>query len=47
MAMADRMITTADAAGKILAVNFQQRFRPIVEHAKALVDNGEIGSLAR
>lgn len=43
----DRMIAAADAAGKVLAVNFQQRFKPIVERAKALVDNGEIGALVR
>ncbi|MCL4506984.1 MAG: Gfo/Idh/MocA family oxidoreductase [Chloroflexi bacterium] len=47
VAEADRMIAAADAAGKILAVNFQQRFRPLIERAKALVDNGEIGSLVR
>ncbi|HEY3289889.1 MAG TPA: Gfo/Idh/MocA family oxidoreductase [Anaerolineae bacterium] len=47
VAEGDRMIAAADSAGKVLAVNFQQRFRPIVERAKALVDNGEIGSLVR
>ena len=47
VAEADRMIAAADAAGKILAVNFQQRFRPLIERAKALVDKGEIGSLVR
>ena len=47
VAEADRMIAAADAAGKILAVNFQQRFKPIVERAKSLVENGEIGSLVR
>ncbi len=47
VAEADRMIAAADAAGKILAVNFQQRFRPLVERAKSIVDNGEIGSLVR
>ena len=47
VAAGDRMIAAADAAGKILAVNFQQRFKPIVERAKTLVDNGEIGTLVR
>ena len=30
---ADAMITAADRAGRLLAVCFQQRFRPVVEHA--------------
>ncbi|MCL5995674.1 MAG: Gfo/Idh/MocA family oxidoreductase [Chloroflexi bacterium] len=47
VALADRMIAAADAAGKLLAVNFQQRFKPSIERAKALVDNGEIGDLVR
>lgn len=47
VAEADRMIAAADKAGKILAVNFQQRFKPIIERAKAMVTNGEIGSLVR
>ena len=44
---ADRMIAAADAADRILAVNFQQRFRPVIERARALVDEGTIGSLVR
>ncbi len=47
VAEADRMITAADAAGRVLAVNFQQRFKPIVERAKSLVDQGDIGALVR
>lgn len=47
VAAADRMIAGADAAGRILAVNFQQRFRPVVERAKALVDEGALGPLVR
>jgi predicted dehydrogenase len=47
VAEADAMIAAADAAGRILAVNFQQRFRPVVEHARALIDSGELGSLVR
>ena len=47
VAEADRMIAAADKAGKILAVNFQQRFKPIIERAKSLVASGEIGPLVR
>ena len=43
----DRMIEAAQQAGKILAVNFQQRFRPTVERAHALVESGEVGPLVR
>jgi len=44
---ADTMIQAADKAGKILAINFQLRFQPVVEKAKALVASGAIGSLIR
>ncbi len=47
VAEADAMIRAADEAGKLLAVNFQQRFRPVVERAKALLDSGAIGPLVR
>ncbi len=47
VADADRMIEAADAAGKILAVNFQQRFRSVIERARALIDEGAIGPLVR
>lgn len=47
VAEADAMIAAADAAGKILAVNFQQRFRPAVERARALIEAGELGALVR
>jgi UDP-N-acetyl-2-amino-2-deoxyglucuronate dehydrogenase len=47
VAEADRMIAAADAAGKILAVNFQQRFKPSIEYARKLVDDGAIGPLVR
>ena len=43
----DQMIAAAQHAGKILAVNFQQRFRPTVERAHALVESGELGPLVR
>ncbi len=47
VAEGDQMIEAARRAGKILAVNFQQRFRPTVERAKAFIDNGELGPLVR
>ncbi|MEN9934602.1 MAG: hypothetical protein RLZZ387_1181 [Chloroflexota bacterium] len=47
VAEADAMIAAADRAGKILAANFQQRFRPAIERARALIDSGELGQLVR
>jgi predicted dehydrogenase len=47
VALADQMIAAAHDANKILAVNFQMRFKPAIERAKALVDAGEIGDLTR
>ncbi len=44
---ADRMIAAAAAAGRTLAVSFQQRFRPEVAQARALVEAGELGALVR
>ena len=44
---ADAMIRAADKAGKLLGVNFQHRFRPIIERAKALIDAGAVGPLVR
>lgn len=44
---ADDLIAAAEAAGRILAVSFQQRFRPEVELARALVAGGELGALVR
>src|SRR5262249_45372981 len=41
------MIAAAEAANRILAVSFQQRFRPIIGHVKRLIETGEIGSLVR
>jgi UDP-N-acetyl-2-amino-2-deoxyglucuronate dehydrogenase len=43
----DAMIEAADQAGKILAVAFQQRFRPVIERAHALIAAGELGELVR
>ena len=47
VADADAMIAAADSAGRILAVNFQQRFRPAIAHARRLVESGELGALLR
>ncbi len=47
VAEADAMITAAAAAGRVLAVNFQQRFRPAIERARALIEAGELGELVR
>ncbi|MCS6847136.1 MAG: Gfo/Idh/MocA family oxidoreductase [Anaerolineae bacterium] len=47
VADADRMIAAADAAGRLLAVNFQQRFRPVVERAIRFIAEGELGELMR
>jgi len=44
---ADRVIAAAEAAGRVLAINFQQRFRPVVERARALIEEGAIGPLVR
>lgn len=47
VAEADTMIDAADAAGCLLAVNFQERFRPAVEAAHRLIAAGEPGDLVR
>ena len=47
VADADRMIEAARVAGKLLAVNFQQRFRTAIVRAKQLIDSGAIGELVR
>jgi predicted dehydrogenase len=47
VAEADRMIAAAADAGRILAVNFQQRFRPLIERARTLIEAGELGPLVR
>jgi len=47
VAEADAMIEAAEAAGRILAVNFQQRFRPAIESVRRLIDAGELGTLLR
>lgn len=47
VASADEMIAEADKSQRILAINFQQRFRPAVEKARALIQEGAIGPLVR
>ncbi len=44
---ADEMIAVSQETGRILAINFQQRFRPAIERARELVVAGEIGPLVR
>lgn len=43
----DRMIAAAKAANRLLAVNFQQRFRPAILRARQLVETGELGEIVR
>ena len=47
VAEADRMVTAAEAAGRVLAVAFQQRTRTEVREARRLLDAGAIGLLQR
>lgn len=47
VAEADRMIDAADLAGRLLAVNFQQRFKPAAQRAKKFIADGELGELVR
>ncbi len=47
VASADRMVTEAERSGKIMAVNFQHRFRPVIERAHALIQSGALGELTR
>lgn len=47
VASADRMIAAAEKSHMITAVNFQHRFRPVIERAKALIDSGALGQLNR
>jgi predicted dehydrogenase len=44
---ADAMIAAADAAGRLLAVNFQHRFDPAIEAMRQLIADGELGALIR
>ena len=47
VADADAMIAAADDAGRFLGVNFQLRFRPVIEHARAFIESGQLGELLR
>jgi UDP-N-acetyl-2-amino-2-deoxyglucuronate dehydrogenase len=47
VAEADVMVAAAEAAGRILAVNFQQRFRPLIEYARDMIQAGALGELVR
>lgn len=47
VAEADAMIDAAQRAGRLLAVNFQQRFRPAIEQVRAWIDAGGLGPLVR
>lgn len=44
---ADSMIDAADRTGRLLGVNFQQRFRPVVEYAHKFIADGHLGELLR
>jgi predicted dehydrogenase len=44
---ADRMVAVSEKTGRILAVNYQNRLRAVYEHAKRLIDAGELGELMR
>jgi predicted dehydrogenase len=44
---ADAMIAAAERAGKLLAVTFQARFRPVIVRARELIASGELGALVR
>lgn len=45
VAEADAMIEAADKAGRLLAVNFQQRYRPEVRAAYKLIQGGQLGAI--
>jgi predicted dehydrogenase len=47
VAEADRMVSAAQAAGKLLAVNFQHRHRPEVRAARRLIQEGKLGKIQR
>lgn len=47
VAEADAMVEAADRNGRLLAVNFQQRFRPEIETARELIRSGTMGELVR
>lgn len=47
VAEADAMIAAAEQNGRLIAVNFQQRFRPEVEAARHLIQSGRLGEIQR
>ena len=47
VAKGDEMIAAAERTGKVLAVSFQQRFRPAIEYARQIVTSGDLGDLVR
>jgi len=47
VAEADAMIAAAARNQRLLAINFQQRFRPEVEAARRLIQSGELGEIQR
>jgi predicted dehydrogenase len=44
---AEKAVVAAERAGRWLGVNFPERFRPAVEYARALLAEGELGSITR
>jgi UDP-N-acetyl-2-amino-2-deoxyglucuronate dehydrogenase len=46
-AEADAMIDAAERAGRFLGVNFQLRFRPIIDHTRQFIASGQLGELMR
>ncbi|MEK7474117.1 MAG: Gfo/Idh/MocA family oxidoreductase [Candidatus Coatesbacteria bacterium] len=44
---ADRMVAVSKATRRILAVNYQMRFRAVAEEMKRRIDAGELGQLIR
>ena len=47
VAEADRLAAAVAQSGRVLAVSFQQRFRPVIEQARELISSGAIGPLVR
>lgn len=47
VAEGDAMIAAAQTTGKILAINFQHRFRPQIAFMKQFIEAGELGDLVR
>jgi predicted dehydrogenase len=47
VAEADAMIAMARRERRVLAVGFQERFRPAVQHARDFIARGELGPLVR